>query len=98
MNDGKKVEIRSHQVMRCIVCYDNVVNIPNSRTKERRGLINYYKTYGITTLKKHDANHFVIANKFEKKINNETTKIVERQLAKKRPNVRASPISFFLLL
>jgi len=34
MNDGKKVEATSHQVMRyMILCYDNVVNIPNARIK-----------------------------------------------------------------
>jgi len=66
------------------MCYDNVVNIPNSRTKERRGLITYYKTYGITTLKKHvDANHYVIAKKFQKEINNEITKKLKNNLQKK---------------
>jgi hypothetical protein len=35
VNDGKKVETISHQVMICILCYDNVVNSPNPRTKER---------------------------------------------------------------
>jgi hypothetical protein len=33
---------------RCILCYDNAINIPNARIKERKGLITYYKTYGIT--------------------------------------------------
>jgi hypothetical protein len=84
VNDGKKVEIGSHQIMRCIMCYDNVVNIPNWKTKERRGLITYYKTYGITTLKKHvNANHFAIAKKFEKEIDNEIIESVERNLRKK---------------
>jgi len=84
VNDGKKVEIGSHQIMRCIMCYDNVVNIPNSKTKERRGLITYYKTYGITALKKHvNANHFAIAKKFEKAIDNEIIESVERNLQKK---------------
>jgi ribosomal protein L4 len=27
VNDGKEVEVTSHQVMRCILCYHNVVNI-----------------------------------------------------------------------
>jgi hypothetical protein len=66
VNDGKEVEIASHQVMKCILCYDNIVNISNPRTKERKGLITYYKTYGIIVLKKHvDANHFIIAKKIE---------------------------------
>jgi hypothetical protein len=32
MNDGKKIETSSHQVMRCVLCYDNVVNVLNART------------------------------------------------------------------
>jgi hypothetical protein len=53
--------------MRCILCYDNVVNIPNPRTKKRKGLITYYKTYAITIFKKHvDVDHSIIAKKFEK--------------------------------
>jgi hypothetical protein len=39
VNDGKEVEAWSHQVMKCIMCYDNVVNIFNPRTKKRKGLI-----------------------------------------------------------
>ncbi len=50
MDDGKEVEATSHQVIICILCYDNPVNILNPRTKERKGLITYYKTYGLTTL------------------------------------------------
>ncbi len=50
MNDGKEIEATSHQVMKCILCYDNAINIPNARTKEIKGLINYYKTYGIIAL------------------------------------------------
>jgi hypothetical protein len=42
VNDGKEVEVASHQVMKCILCYDNAVNIHNPRTKERKGLIIYY--------------------------------------------------------
>jgi hypothetical protein len=32
VNDWKEVEIASHQVMRCILCYDNVIYFPNIRT------------------------------------------------------------------
>jgi hypothetical protein len=62
VNDGKKVEIANHQVMRCIMCYVDPVNVHNQRIKERKASITYYKTLGITTLKKHvDANHSIIA-------------------------------------
>ncbi len=68
MNVGKEVEAWFHQVMRCIMCYENVVNIHNPRTKERKGLIRSYKTYGIIILKKHvDANHSIIAKKLTMK-------------------------------
>ncbi len=50
MNDGKEVEDASHQIMRYILCYDSVLNIPNAKTKERKGLITYCKTYGIIFL------------------------------------------------
>jgi len=99
VNDGEKVEVASHQVMRCILCYDIVINISNPRIKERKGLITYYKTYGIITLKKHvDADHFIIVKKFEKEVNNEIIRNVERQLAKKRPNVTISAIFVFFAI
>jgi hypothetical protein len=60
-NDGKEVEVGSCQIMRCIICYDNVVNIPNPRTKERKGLIAYYKTYGIIAI---DVDNSRIVKKF----------------------------------
>jgi hypothetical protein len=36
VNDGKEVEAASHQVMRCILCYDSAINIPNPRTKGKK--------------------------------------------------------------
>ncbi len=95
MNDGKEVEITSHQLMKSILCYHNVVNILNPRTKER-GLKNYYRTYGIIALKKHvDVDHSIIVKKFEEVINNEIIGSVEKQPTKKRPNVPRSAISVF---
>ncbi len=42
----------------------------NQNTKERKGLITYYTTYGITTLKKHvDSDHVTIVKKNEGEIN-----------------------------
>ncbi len=62
-------------------------------------MIIYYKTHGITILKKLvDANHSIIAKKFEDEINNEIIGIVEKQLTKKRPNFLASAIFYFFLL
>jgi len=36
VDDAKEVEATSHQVMRCILCSDNAINIPNAKTKERK--------------------------------------------------------------
>ncbi len=81
--------------MKSILCYHNVVNILNPRTKER-GLKNYYRTYGIIALKKHvDVDHSIIVKKFEEVINNEIIGSVEKQPTKKRPNVPRSAISVF---
>jgi hypothetical protein len=66
VTDAKKVEKASHQIMKCTLCYVNLVNVLNMRTKERKRLITYYKTCGITTLKKHVcAYHSIITKKIE---------------------------------
>jgi len=99
VNDGKEVEITSHQLVRSILCYHNVVNILNPRTKERKGLKTYYKTYGIIAFEKHvDVDHSIIAKKFEEEINNEIIGSVEKQPTKKRPNVPRSTIFVFFFL
>jgi hypothetical protein len=96
VNDGKKVEGTCHQVMKCSLCSVDLVNGLNPRTKERKGLITYYKTYGIIILKKHvNAYHSIIMKKFEEEINNGIIEIVEKQPTKRRPNVPRSVISFF---
>jgi len=99
VNDGKEVEVASHQIMKFILCYDNAIYIPIPRTKERKGLITYYKTYGIMVVKRHVySNHCIIAKKFEEEINNEIIGCVEKQLAKKRSNIPTSAIYTFFLL
>ncbi len=55
------------------------------RIQAKKGLNFYYKTNGITFLKKHvDAKHTVIAKMFQKEINFLLKGRKERQLAKKR--------------
>ncbi len=55
--------------MKCILGYDNAINILNPRTFLKKGLITYYKTYGIIVFKKHvDENHCIIVKKFEEEI------------------------------
>jgi hypothetical protein len=66
VSDGKKVEGACYQIMRWILCYVDLVNGFNPRTKERKGFITNYKTYGITIPKKHvNAYHSIIAKKIE---------------------------------
>jgi len=87
----------SLQIMRCIFCCSNYIFALNSSTKERKGIIKYYKTYGITILKKHvDANHFINSKKIKEEVNN--VRSVEKQLAKKKPNVSIHVISSFIVI
>ncbi len=46
VNDRKDVGRVSHQVTKCIFYYVDLINVHNPRTKKRKGLITYYKTYG----------------------------------------------------
>ncbi len=79
MNDEKEVEVANHQVMRCIMCYADVINVFNPIIKERKGLISYYKTYGIIISKKNvNVDHSIIAKKIERKIKNVIIKSVEK--------------------
>jgi hypothetical protein len=78
-----------------MICHVNFVCY-NPITKKRRGILTYFKKNGITTLKKHvDADHAISANIFEEEVNSPLRNILERQLAKKRPNVSNFEISKF---
>jgi hypothetical protein len=51
--------------------------------KKKEGLITYYKTYGITTLKKHvDVDHFLFFKKNKKETNGPIIGILEKQPTK----------------
>jgi hypothetical protein len=99
VNDGKEVEGANNQVMRCIMCFDDLVNVPNPRTKDKKGSITYYKTYSKFFLNKHvDVDHSIIVKKIEKKLNNLIIESVKKQLAKKRLNVPGSAISIIFTI
>jgi len=53
VNDDKEVNPGNPQIMRYLFCYGSIVHTLNPNTKERKGRITYYRTNGITTLKKH---------------------------------------------
>jgi hypothetical protein len=52
INDNTKINLENTQIMCCSLCYQELVIGINSRTQARKGLIFYYKTNGITFLKK----------------------------------------------
>ncbi len=61
VNDGENVERGSFKVMRCIICYVNLVNNVNPSIENKKSLITYDKTCGIDGLKKHvNANRTII--------------------------------------
>jgi len=60
-NNEKDVDAENRQVMKCLFCYISHVHVPNPSSKESKCFITYYKTYGITTLKKTlDTDHALI--------------------------------------
>jgi hypothetical protein len=69
VNDNTKFDLENTQIIRCILCYQEFVIGINSRTRARKGLISYYKTNVITSLKKQvNVEHVVIAKMFEKDV------------------------------
>jgi hypothetical protein len=74
------------------------MNVANPNILKRKGLLTYYKTYGIINLKKHvNIDHAIIAKNFEKEINSLIRRIMKRQLVKKRFRMFGSAIFFFLM-
>jgi len=66
VNDKGKVTLDAPQIMHCMLCYSNLVFLFNPKTKLRKGLIFYYKTSGITYLRKDvDENHSKNSNFFK---------------------------------
>ncbi len=66
--DYSKIDLENTQIMHCIFCYQELIIGIYLKTQTKKGLISYYKTNGITSLKKHvDAKHTNIAKMFEKK-------------------------------
>jgi Fe-S cluster biosynthesis and repair protein YggX len=81
-----------------MLCYEKLVNttILRQRTKLRKRLVSYFKSSGITTLKKYvNQNHFLIPNILGENLNNNIKTLVERQPTKKRSMVIGSDISKF---
>ncbi len=77
------MNLKQPQIMRCLLCYNAPMNVSNSRTKARKGLIAYYKINGITSLKKH---HYLISKKIEE-VQNMMRGSVERQPSKNHQTI-----------
>lgn len=87
----------SPQIMRFILCCSNYIFALNSSTKERKGIIKYYKAYEIRILKEHvDADHSINSKKIKEEVNN--VRSVEKQLPKKKPNVSIHVIFNFIVV
>jgi hypothetical protein len=60
VNNNGKVTLDAPQIMHCMLSYFNYIYFFNPRKKLRKSLIFYYKTSGITCLRKNiDANHSI---------------------------------------
>ncbi len=96
VNEKKELDNKSHQLMRCFLCYLEVIKVCNKITNGKKGLISYYKTNGITLLKNH------VDACFKQKIWGKGEQFFERncgkvQHAKKWPSTSSSSISNFFV-
>ncbi len=82
-------------MMHYMICHKKFVPF-TARTKFLKQVISYFKSNKITTSKKHvDAKHPVLAKKFKEEITSPIRSGLEKQLAKKRPNVFANEVFEF---
>jgi hypothetical protein len=73
--------------MCCILCYNGLVNVFNSRLQAIKRLISYYK---ITHVKKHvDVNDVIVVKRFEEEVNS----LMRRTKEKQPTNVSKGSIS-----
>jgi hypothetical protein len=99
VNDDNKLHHRNFQIMRCLIYYDIHLHVPNLSTKERKGLVTYYKTYEIIALKNHvDGDHAIIVKNIGEEVNGLIRRILEGQTMKTRPNVSNFAIFKFFII
>jgi hypothetical protein len=81
--------------MHCTFCHTSPI-LFNLRKKERKRVISYYEKNGVTTLTKHvDADHALLAKKFEEEVDSPMTIVLEKELGKKKFNVSIFELSKF---
>ncbi len=102
VNNNQPVEISQNQIMKCIICQNDMVplEILVMCTRCRKGLIAYHKSIGITTMKKHvDSNHSILLKILLEDATNIAPKSpLNCEPIKKRACVCAIVISSFFLL
>jgi hypothetical protein len=90
VNDNQPVQVEKPQVLRCILCRPEAVNLDvlAQRTRARKGVITYNKSNGTTAMRKHiESEHPEIAKTYESEIENHRS--MPRPLgAKKTPSQR----------
>ncbi|CAK9190719.1 unnamed protein product [Sphagnum troendelagicum] len=90
VNDNEPVQVETPQVLRCILCRPEAVNLDvlAQRTRARKGVITYNKANGTTAMRKHiESEHPSIAKSYEAEIENH--RAMPRPLgAKKIPSQR----------
>ncbi len=90
VNDNEPVQVETPQVLRCILCRPEAVNLDvlSQRTRARKGVITYNKANGTTAMRKHiESEHPSIAKSYEAEIENH--RAMPRPLgAKKIPSQR----------
>jgi hypothetical protein len=83
VDDNGKVTLDAFQIMHNMLCYLNHVFSFNQKTKLKKSLISYYKTSGITYLRKHiDANHSKNKLKIQQEVNFAMVESFKRHHAK----------------
>jgi hypothetical protein len=71
VNDNKNVDVKCHQTMKCLFCYNILISFYNLEIQARKCVIIYNTTNRIITSKEHvNANHFIVAKMFEEEIYN----------------------------
>jgi hypothetical protein len=65
--DNKSMDVKCFQLMKCILCYANLILISNAKTQARKGLILCNSANGIVALKKKCMHTIVWLQKYLKK-------------------------------
>ncbi|CAK9191917.1 unnamed protein product [Sphagnum troendelagicum] len=90
VNDNEPVQLEKPQVLRCILCHPEPINLEllAQRTRARKGVITYNKSNGTTAMRKHiESEHAKVAKTYEAEIENH--RLTPRPLgAKKIPSQR----------